>query len=43
MEDVLDHYQRFFIIATPIALPGAVPIIMTEQDKQDVINYLKLL
>jgi cytochrome c peroxidase len=43
LEEVLNHYQFFFIIATPVAMPGAPPIVMTEQDKADVIAFLKLL
>jgi cytochrome c peroxidase len=43
LEEVLDHYQTFFIIATPVAIPGAEPIVLTEQDKADVIAWLKLL
>jgi cytochrome c peroxidase len=43
LEAVLDHYELFFIIATPAAIPGAPPIVITPQDKADVIAFLKLL
>ena len=43
LEDVVNHYAFFFEFATPIAMPGAPPIIMTEQDKQDLLAYLRLL
>jgi cytochrome c peroxidase len=43
LEEVVDHYAFFFELATPIAMPGAPPIIMTEQDKQDLLAFLRLL
>lgn len=43
LEDVVEHYARFFIIATPIAMPGAPPIVLTEQDKADLVAFLRLL
>jgi cytochrome c peroxidase len=43
LEDVVNHYAFFFEFATPIAMPGAPPIIMTEQDKQDLLAFLRLL
>jgi len=43
LDDVLNHYQFFFILATPIAIPGAPPIVMTEQDKADLKAFLSLL
>ena len=42
LEEVLQHYQLFFIIATP-GLPEAPPIILTEQDMANIIAFLKLL
>jgi cytochrome c peroxidase len=43
LEEVVDHYTTFFIIATPIVLPGQPPIVISPQDKQDLIAFLKLL
>ncbi|HUQ02253.1 MAG TPA: hypothetical protein VM261_07125 [Kofleriaceae bacterium] len=43
LEDVVNHYAFFFEFATPIAMPGAPPIIMTAQDKQDLLAFLRLL
>jgi cytochrome c peroxidase len=43
LEAVLDHYQQFFIIATPGAIPGAPPIVLTDRDRADIIAFLKLL
>jgi len=43
LEDVVEHYRTFFIIATPVAIPGAPPIVLTEQDMADIIAFLKLL
>jgi hypothetical protein len=43
LEDVLAHYTTFFAIAVPAAIPGANPLILSEQDQADIIAYLKLL
>jgi cytochrome c peroxidase len=43
LEAVIEHYAVFFPIATPVALPGAPPIVFTEQDKADLLAFLKLL
>jgi cytochrome c peroxidase len=43
LEEVLQHYQLFFIIATPVVFPWAPPIVLTEQDIADIIAFLKLL
>ena len=45
LEDVLDHYQQFFLIVSDADGPGPVePVIqLNEQDKQDIIAFLKLL
>jgi cytochrome c peroxidase len=43
LDDVLDHYARFFVVATPLAIPGALPLILSEQDKADVVAFLNLL
>lgn len=43
LEAVIDHYAVFFPFATPIVLPGTEPVVLTEQDKADLLAYLKLL
>ena len=43
LEEVIEHYAFFFPFATPIVLPGAPPIVFSEQDKADLLAYLKLL
>lgn len=44
LDEVLDHYQLFFLIASPVVFPpGTPPIVISEQDKADVIAFLKLL
>ncbi|HUS32840.1 MAG TPA: hypothetical protein VMZ53_30270 [Kofleriaceae bacterium] len=43
LEQVIEHYSVFFPIATPVAMPGAPPIVFTEQDKADLLAFLKLL
>jgi cytochrome c peroxidase len=47
LEDVLDHYNRLFHFIND-QLPGGVPVgflfqLMTEQDKSDIVAFLKLL
>jgi cytochrome c peroxidase len=41
LEEVLEHYQRFFQFINE-QLPDFFPL-MTEQDKADVVAFLKLL
>ena len=43
LEEVVNHYQTFFIIATDCNIDGDPPLVMTEQDKADLVAYLKLL
>ena len=43
LEDVVEHYAIFFPIATPVVLPGQPPIVFSEQDKADLLAFLKLL
>jgi cytochrome c peroxidase len=43
LDQVIDHYATFFVIATPVAIPGAPPIVMSAQDKQDLRAFLELL
>jgi hypothetical protein len=39
LEDVVEHYQRFFqLVDTPAAF-----VLLTEQDKIDIVAYMKLL
>jgi cytochrome c peroxidase len=43
LADVVEHYAKFFaIISSPPAGPGP-PLILSEQDKADIVAYLKLL
>ena len=45
LEDVVEHYRKFFLIVTDIDGPGpAQPlIVLTEQDKADIVAFMKLL
>jgi cytochrome c peroxidase len=45
LEDVLNHYERFFLIVSDPDGPGPQEplIVLTEQDKQDIIAFMKLL
>jgi cytochrome c peroxidase len=45
LEDVLDHYQQFFLIVSDPDGPGPEqPLIqLNEQDKKDIIAFMKLL
>jgi cytochrome c peroxidase len=45
LEDLVEHYRKFFLIVSDVDGPGpAEPlIILTEQDKRDIVAYLKLL
>lgn len=43
LEEVLQHYTTFFIIATPVVFPGTAPIVLTPEDQADIIAYLRLL
>ena len=38
LEDVVAHYATFFLLVT-----GPNPLILTEQDRQDIVAYMKLL
>ena len=43
LEDVVEHYRQFFLIVSdPPGEQGPV-IVLTEQDTQDIVAYLKLL
>jgi cytochrome c peroxidase len=43
LEDVLRHYATFFLIASGPAVGRDEPIVITDQDQEDAIAYLKLL
>lgn len=43
LEDVVNHYATFFAIATDCAFDGDPPLVMTAQDKADLVAFLKLL
>jgi cytochrome c peroxidase len=43
LEAVMDHYQTFFAIATDTNIDGDPPLVLTAEDKADVIAFLKLL
>jgi hypothetical protein len=45
LEAVVDHYRQFFLIVTDVDGPGPTPplVDLTEQDKTDIVAFLKLL
>lgn len=43
LEEVIEHYALFFMIATDVNIDGDPPLIFTEQDKKDLLAFLKLL
>jgi cytochrome c peroxidase len=45
LEDVLDHYQQFFLIVSDPDGPGPLEplIVLNDQDKRDIVAFLKLL
>lgn len=43
LEAVLDHYQAFFAIASPVVFPNAPPLLLSDQDKADLLAFLRLL
>jgi cytochrome c peroxidase len=45
LEAVAEHYRRFFLIVTDVDGPGPTPplVDLTEQDKQDIVAFMKLL
>src|SRR6185436_14036734 len=45
LEDVVEHYRKFFLIVSDVDGPGpAQPVIvLTEQDKKDIVAFMKLL
>lgn len=45
LEDVLDHYEQFFLLVSDPDGPGPEPplIQLNDQDKKDIVAFLKLL
>lgn len=43
LADVIEHYAIFFQIATDTNIDGDPPLVLTEQDKADLVAFLKLL
>jgi cytochrome c peroxidase len=43
LEGVIDHYATFFLIATNNDIDGDAPLIFSDQDKEDLLAFLKLL
>jgi cytochrome c peroxidase len=45
LEAVVDHYRQFFLIVTDVDGPGPTPplVDLTEQDKMDIVAFMKLL
>jgi cytochrome c peroxidase len=45
LEDVAEHYRRFFLIVTDPDGPGPAPpfLSLTDQDKQDIVAFMRLL
>ena len=45
LEDVAEHYRKFFLVVTDPDGPGSAPplIVLTDQDKRDIVAFMKLL
>ena len=43
LEELMEHYSLFFAIATDANIDGDPPLIFTDQDRADLIAFLKLL
>jgi len=45
LEDVVEHYRKFFLIVTDVDGPGPEQplVVLTEQDKRDIVAFMKLL
>jgi cytochrome c peroxidase len=43
LQGVLGHYTRFFAIATDCNIDGDPPLILTAQDREDMLAFLELL
>ena len=43
LQDVVEHYSQFFLIVSDRPGDQGPAIVLTEQDKEDIVAYLKLL
>ena len=45
LEDVAEHYRNFFLIVSDPDGPGPLEpvLVLTDQDKRDIVAYMKLL
>ncbi|MEZ4297066.1 MAG: cytochrome c peroxidase [Polyangiaceae bacterium] len=43
LEGVLDHYTQFFAIASDCNIDGDPPLVLTDQDRADLLAFMKLL
>jgi len=45
LEEVVEHYRKFFLIVSDADGPGPAPplIVLTDQDKADIVAFMKLL
>jgi cytochrome c peroxidase len=43
LEAVIEHYALFFLVATDCNIDGDPPLVFTNQDKADLLAFLKLL
>lgn len=43
LEEVVEHYALFFVIATDTNIDGDPPLVFTPQDKADLLAFLRLL
>jgi cytochrome c peroxidase len=43
LEAMIQHYVVFFSIVTDTPVDGDPPLVFTDQDRTDIVNYLKLL
>ncbi len=43
LQDVVEHYRQFFLIVSDPPGDQGPAIVLTEQDKEDIVAYLKLL
>jgi cytochrome c peroxidase len=45
LEDVVEHYRKFFLIVTDVDGPGGADplIVLSDQDKTDIVAFMKLL
>jgi cytochrome c peroxidase len=43
LEDVVEHYRQFFLIVSDPPGDEGPAILLTDQDKQDIVAFMKLL